>query len=155
MNIFLKLFCTLFYSGFVPKIGGTIGSIVSFLLIYCMHFLSLKYLCHLFLFIVIFLFSLKLIEIYIKKVKKKDPKEVVIDEFLGIYFGYLFMIKYELFSLKNFIIFFIFFRIFDILKPFPISFFDKNIENSFGIIFDDILAGFFAFLVFYAINSWL
>jgi len=43
-------------------------------------------------------------------------------------------------------IFFILFRFFDILKPFPVSFFDKNYKNSFGVIMDDICAGFYVVL---------
>ena len=41
---------------------------------------------------------------------------------------------------------FIFFRIFDIWKPFPISYFDKNIKNGFGIVLDDVIAGIFAII---------
>ena len=43
-------------------------------------------------------------------------------------------------------IFFILFRYFDIMKPFPVSFFDKNFKNSFGVIMDDICAGFYVVL---------
>jgi phosphatidylglycerophosphatase A len=41
---------------------------------------------------------------------------------------------------------FIFFRIFDIWKPFPISYFDKNIKNGFGIVLDDVIAGILAII---------
>jgi phosphatidylglycerophosphatase A len=41
---------------------------------------------------------------------------------------------------------FIFFRIFDIWKPFPISYFDKNIKNGFGIVLDDVVAGILAII---------
>ena len=51
-------------------------------------------------------------------------------------------------QMGNFIlfIFFILFRFFDIKKPFPINFFDKKIKNSFGVIFDDIIAGIYVVL---------
>ena len=45
-------------------------------------------------------------------------------------------------------LFFILFRYFDIMKPFPVSFFDKNFKNSFGVIMDDICAGFYVVLTF-------
>ena len=38
------------------------------------------------------------------------------------------------------------FRFFDILKPFPVSYFDKNYKNSFGVIMDDVCAGFYVVL---------
>ena len=38
----------------------------------------------------------------------------------------------------------VFFRAFDILKPFPISYFDKKYKNGFGIVLDDIIAGIFS-----------
>jgi len=38
------------------------------------------------------------------------------------------------------------FRFFDIAKPFPVSFFDKNFKNSFGVIMDDVIAGFYVVL---------
>jgi len=41
---------------------------------------------------------------------------------------------------------FIFFRIFDIWKPFPISYFDKNFKNGFGIVLDDLIAGVLAII---------
>jgi phosphatidylglycerophosphatase A len=41
---------------------------------------------------------------------------------------------------------FIFFRIFDIWKPFPISYFDTNFKNGFGIVLDDLIAGVLAII---------
>ena len=41
---------------------------------------------------------------------------------------------------------FILFRFFDIVKPFPVNFFDKKFKNSFGVIMDDIFAGFYVVL---------
>ena len=47
---------------------------------------------------------------------------------------------------------FLSFRFFDIIKPFPVSYFDKNFKNYFGIIMDDIMAGFYSMLVIYLIS---
>ena len=41
---------------------------------------------------------------------------------------------------------FVLFRFFDIVKPFPVSYFDKNFKNSFGVIMDDVCAGFYVVL---------
>ena len=41
---------------------------------------------------------------------------------------------------------------FDIIKPFPVNYFDQNFKNYFGIIIDDIMAGFYSMLVIYLIS---
>ena len=77
-----------------------------------------------------------------------DDKSIVIDEIIG----YLsFMIFFEI-NITNIIMGFLLFRFFDILKPFPISYVDKKIKNSFGVIFDDLLAGFFSGILLFYIN---
>lgn len=76
----------------------------------------------------------------VKKTYQKDPQEVVIDEIVGFFFIFLFLD----FNLKNFIIAFIFFRIFDFLKLFPINFLEEI--PYFGIILDDLMAGVYALL---------
>jgi phosphatidylglycerophosphatase A len=50
------------------------------------------------------------------------------------------------------------FRFFDIKKPFPVSFFDKNFKNSFGVIMDDVCAGLYVVLsliCFMVLSSYL
>ena len=68
-----------------------------------------------------------------------DHKEIVIDELLGVWLVCFIWWPRPL----SFLVIFLVFRFFDILKPWPIGYADKKIENSFGTIFDDILAGFF------------
>jgi phosphatidylglycerophosphatase A len=71
----------------------------------------------------------------------------VIDEFAGMWLALFISSKMNAsvditsFSLDSFIVAFILFRFFDILKPFPISYIDKNIKNGFGIVLDDLIAG--------------
>ena len=92
-----------------------------------------------------FVLSLYLINIYKKFIDKIDPPEVVIDEFLGIFIIFLFFEYFNNLSFYSILILgFILFRFFDILKPFPINWIDKNIKNSFGIIMDDIVAGIYS-----------
>ena len=77
-----------------------------------------------------------------------DDKSIVIDEIIG----YLsFMIFFDI-NITNITIGFLLFRFFDILKPFPISYVDKKIKNSFGVIFDDLLAGLFSGILLFYIN---
>ena len=78
------------------------------------------------------------------------------DEFLGIY---LIMLFYENFNSINFFIkillIFFLFRFFDILKPFPANWIDKNYKNSFGVILDDLIAGVFTLFTLFLINAFI
>ena len=102
--------------------------------------------------LVIFFYSFYAVSEYIKDNKNKDPKEVVIDEFIGQSIPiYLYEVSHE--TIKNsqeavlfYLYIFILFRYFDIKKPFPVSYFDKNFKNSFGVIMDDVCAGFYVVL---------
>lgn len=77
----------------------------------------------------------------------KDPKNVVIDEFVG----YLITIAFVPFTLKNLIIAFFIFRFLDILKPLGIRYFD-NIDNAFGVMFDDVVAGLYGMIIMLIIH---
>ena len=102
--------------------------------------------------IIIFTYSFSAVSLHIKNNENKDPKEVVIDEFIGQSIPiYLYEISHGIEKNPNqAIIFygicFVLFRYFDIMKPFPVSFFDKNFKNSFGVIMDDVCAGFYVVL---------
>jgi len=75
----------------------------------------------------------------------KDPKEIVIDEFLGQSIPLLLCGKEIFLILLSFLIF----RAFDILKPWPCNYFDQKHKNAFGVILDDVIAGFYTFLIIY------
>ena len=99
---------------------------------------------------------------YIKYNENKDPKEVIIDEFIGQSIPiYLYEISHGTEkSADEAIIFycicFVLFRFFDIVKPFPVNFFDKKFKNSFGVIIDDVVAGLYVVLtliIFMVIKS--
>ena len=109
--------------------------------------------------IIIFFISLYAVNIFIKDLDNKDPKEVVIDEFIGQSIPIsLYEIAHEGSKdinqvLTFYFIMFILFRIFDIAKPYPVSYYDKNFKNSFGVIMDDVAAGLYvvAVLVLYMV----
>ena len=92
-------------------------------------------------------------EYFYKKFTNKDPKEIVIDEFIGQSIPiYLYEVAHDIPKetdqvLKFYFIMFILFRIFDIVKPYPVSYYDKNFKNSFGVIMDDVCAGLYVALV--------
>jgi len=147
------LFVTMFGLGKVKKIPGTLGSLVTIIILYIFfHILNLSSNIILIFLVIIFIYSFSAIATYIKDIEDKDPKEVIIDEFVGQSIPiYLYEISHGIEkSSDEAIIFygvcFVLFRFFDIAKPFPVSFFDSNFKNSFGIIMDDVCAGFYVVL---------
>ncbi len=147
------LFVTMFGLGKVKKIPGTIGSLTTVIILYLFfHIINLSQNLILIFLIIIFFYSFLAVEIYIKEKENKDPKEVVIDEFIGQSIPiYLYEISHSTVKSSDeaiifYIICFILFRFFDIVKPYPINFFDKNFKNSFGVIMDDVFAGFYVVL---------
>ena len=156
------LFVTLFGIGKIKKIPGSFASLATTIfLFFLFHILNVSPNIVLFSLIVIFFISLYTINIFIKDLTNKDPKEVVIDEFIGQSIPIcLYEIAHEGSKetdqvLTSYFIMFILFRIFDIVKPYPVSYYDKNFKNSFGVVMDDVCAGLYvvAVLVLYMVIS--
>ncbi len=148
INILVKFLVTGFYSGKIIYMPGTFGTLVGVLIFQLISLNSL--LNNIFLLLILFFLSLLLLNYSYKEsiFLNKDDKSIVIDEI----FGYLiFMIFFEN-NLTNLLVGFILFRFFDIIKPFPISLVDKNIKNSFGVMFDDVIAALFSGIGLFLFN---
>ena len=92
-----------------------------------------------------FLVGIITIRPLIKENKEKDPSFVIIDEFMGQLLTFSFMGTISVCPIL--LIFgFLFFRLFDILKPWPVSFFDRKVHSAFGVMADDFMAGLYASL---------
>ena len=148
------IFVTLFGIGKIKKIPGTFASLFTTLLLFFLfNILNFSPNIILVIIVLIFFISFFAIKIYIKDLSNKDPKEVVIDEVIGQSIPlYLYEVSHNITndsidSLKFYLIIFILFRFFDIVKPFPVNYFDKNFKNSFGVIMDDVCAGLYVALV--------
>ena len=153
IKTFNTLFVTMFGLGKVPKIPGTFGSLATVIILYFFfHILNISSNIILVSLIIIFIYSFSAVSAHIKDNEDKDPKEVIIDEFIGQSIPiYLYEISHGTEKSPDeavifYFICFILFRFFDIAKPFPVSFFDKNFKNSFGVIMDDVCAGFYVVL---------
>ena len=140
------LFVTMFGLGKVPKIPGTFGSLATVIILYLFfHKLNISANIILIGLIIIFVYSFSAISAHIKDNENKDPKEVIIDEFIGQSIPiYLYEISHGTEkSPDEAIIFYgiccLLFRFFDIATPFPVSFFDKNFKNSLCAIMDGVL----------------
>ena len=147
------LLVTMFGLGKIKFMPGTFGSFATtIILFYLFHSLNISSNIILIGLIIIFIYSFYAVSSYIKNSENKDPREIVIDEFLGQSIPiYLYEISHGTTKESNeaivyYGLFFILFRYFDIIKPFPVNFFDKNFKNSFGVIMDDICAGLYVVL---------
>ena len=132
MNKFSQIFSSLFFIGYIKWIPGTIGSLISLIIITILNDFINKNL-FIFLFVVLLILSIIFIEKYSKYIKKYDAKEIIIDEFLGIYLIIIATNDFNYFfnDYIKFLLIFIFFRFFDIIKPFPAKWVDKNIKNAY------------------------
>ena len=153
IKIFNLLFVTMFGLGKIKFIPGTIGSLATVLILYFFFFfLHIDSNLILLGILIIFIYSFVAIANHTKNSENKDPGEIVIDEFIGQSIP-IFLYEVSHRAVKEpdeAIIFygvcFILFRYFDIVKPFPVSYFDKKHKNSFGVIMDDVCAGFYVVL---------
>ena len=150
---FNSIFVTMFSLGRIGFIPGTFGSLVTVIFLFvCFHILNIPSNIILIVLVITFVYSFIAIENYTENDENKDPGEIIIDEFIGQSIPiYLYEISHGTVKEPNeAIIFygvcFILFRYFDIVKPFPVSYFDKKHKNSFGVIMDDVCAGFYVVL---------
>ena len=153
IKIFNYLFVTCFGIGSFRYAPGTITSLITTVFLFSLfHIINLSSNIILFILLIVFIYSFYAVTNYIKDSDNKDPKEVVIDEFIGQSIPiYLYEVSHG--TIKDtqeailfYLYIFILFRYFDIKKPFPVSFFDKKFKNSFGVIFDDVIAGLYVVL---------
>ena len=153
IKTFNYLFVTCFGIGSFRYAPGTITSLVTTVFLFSLfHIINLSSNIILFILVLVFIYSFYAVSHYIKNNENKDPKEVVVDEFIGQSIPiYLYEVSHG--TIKDsqeavlfYLYIFILFRYFDIKKPFPVNFFDKKFKNSFGVIFDDVVAGLYVVL---------
>ncbi len=133
-------FITVAYSGLSPKAPGTVGSLVSLLFIILL--IQVVPPSTLFLLtILISVIAVKQIDIYEKHTGTHDSKTIVIDELVGMWFAFLIAGA----TADNWIwlgvLSFVYFRLFDILKPSIIGRIDRDVKGGLGVVGDDIVAG--------------
>ena len=157
INILLSTF---FGCGYLTKLSGTVTSAVTAIFIYIayeiLRYNNLK--ISIIFFIILFFYSFYAVKDSESEFKNKDPRQIVIDEVLGQSMPLILLLylnqtnQINIFIEIYYILSFFFFRFFDILKPFPVNYFDKNHKNYFGIIMDDIMAGLYSMLLIYLVS---
>lgn len=138
LNIFEKAFGSALFTGYIPIASGTFGSIVALLIFLIPGFESTNILIPaIIITAVIGTFTADRFE----KVYGHDPAQCTIDEVVGMWITLLYVPK----EIINLVIAFLVWRIFDIMKPYPASLFDR-MKGGIGIMMDDIAAAFYALL---------
>lgn len=139
----INSFVTCFGLGRSPYAPGTFGSLFGLFVVYLLSFFNWP---TFFLFTVLLCTtSILLVGFYLESASSKDPKEVVIDEVVGILISFMLVPVTGL----TLVIGFLLFRFFDILKPPPISFFDRKVPGATGVMADDVVAGIIVNLFFH------
>ncbi len=132
----MELLATGLFTGKLPKMPGTWGSI--FAAICCYFFWPENVYVQLLVIGITFLISVVSADYVSKKLGDKDPDEVVIDEILGIEITFLGL--HAAHNVKVAFLGLILFRVIDIMKPPPIKWFEK-FPGGLGITVDDAVAG--------------
>ncbi|WP_448588340.1 phosphatidylglycerophosphatase A family protein [Thermocrinis sp.] len=140
-----ELVATGFYVGRIRYAPGTVGTLLGVPLAYLFGF---KWWLVLLVGVSFYFLALKSVEYMIGITRERDPEEVVIDEVLGYLFCFLLVEP----TLKALVLAFFLFRTLDILKPFPISLFER-LPGAHGVIADDVVAGLLTGFILYIILS--
>jgi len=136
--------------GRIKYAPGTFASLAScFLFLLLIIFFNFTFIF--FITLIIFLYSFIAINNSFDEFKSDDPQEIVVDEVAGQLLSLLAIPIYEtLYPLPVIyycIASFILFRLFDVLKPYPVNYVDNNIKGALGIMLDDVLAAFYSIIV--------
>tara|TARA_B100001996_G_scaffold103655_1_gene77919 strand:- start:470 stop:955 length:486 start_codon:yes stop_codon:yes gene_type:complete len=140
----IHFFATLGGIGKIKYAPGTFGSLFAFLsFIYLSHYINMIPVTA-----GVILFAIWICERASANLIDKDHKSIIIDELAGMWLALLpaLYLSTQMSRSSYALMAFIFFRLFDIWKPFPISYFDQKIKNGFGIVLDDLLAGILAII---------
>jgi len=140
MDRLIMALATGFYVGKIAKAPGTWGSLAAFLPWLLIKDLPLPaYLLVLLVVLIVGFFVAGSAE---KIIDCPDAGCIVIDEFLGMFITLIAVPQHPVALFLGFVLF----RIFDIAKPFPVSWFDQKIHGGTGIMMDDVIAGLYALI---------
>ena len=147
----VSLFCTWFGTGLIPKVGGTTGTLAALPFAWLIrHYTGMEGL--LFGAVAVFFLGWLATNYYMRRFRTKhDPREVVIDEVAAIWLVLACLPADN----SSYVVGFILFRMFDILKPWPISWADRRVHGGFGVMIDDIMAAVMAIAAYWAFMTLL
>jgi phosphatidylglycerophosphatase A len=146
MNRFFLFFATGFGLGYFPFAPGTLGTLIAIPVYYFLSNISSP--IYEITLIAFFFLSSWISENAERYFGKKDDPRIVIDEVMGFFITMLWVNK----TLPSILIGFLLFRVFDILKPFPIRRLEKRWKGGFGVVLDDVLAGIYGNIILHLIE---
>lgn len=150
-GFFTVLFLSWFYSGKSPKAPGTVGSLATLPLIYFLHYLQINIYSLLALIVALYAVAVIVTENMQSKYGLHDPQWVVIDEVIGMLITWSFAMTVDfptLFLVTGL------FRLFDIIKIWPASWFDR-LHHGFGTITDDVVSGVYAGIIVFIVQKFI
>lgn len=128
-------------SGAAPKAPGTFGTLAAIPLYLLLAQLPIA--AYAIAIIAAFVFGVYLCDQASKDMGVHDHGGIVWDEFVGYWIAMIALPFHWVWIIAGFVLF----RVFDILKPWPISWLDKRVHGGFGIMIDDVIAGIFAAVI--------
>ncbi|NVO99323.1 phosphatidylglycerophosphatase A [Photobacterium damselae subsp. damselae] len=144
------LLATGFGSGLAPIVPGTVGTLAAIPLYWVLA--QLPFLLYLLAIVIAAIIGVTICQKISDDMKVHDHGSIVWDEFVGFWIT---MAIAPTISWQWILAGFILFRFFDMLKPWPISWLDKHVSGGFGIMIDDIVAGFMAMISLWFVGYWL
>ncbi len=149
MRRFIILFATWWGTGYSPIASGTVGTLAAIPLYLLLVRLSIPY--YLLLLISLTLFSCWVSGRAETIFNEKDSSKIVIDEVIG----YLVTMTGASLSLSSVILGFFLFRFFDIVKVPPANIIDRRMENGWGVVLDDVVAGVYACVILHLLLRFI
>jgi len=134
----VTILATGFFIGNMPVAPGTFGTVLGLPLCFLLSGLDLPF--AVLLSIIFVLFAIWIAHDAEIILKKKDPGCIVIDEIAGIMVTFLGLP----FNITTAVAGFLIFRLFDILKPFPIRHLERKLSGGAGVVLDDVVAGIYS-----------
>jgi len=138
MKFISKVFATFFGAGYFPVAPGTFASLIT-ALVYKFFLAQWEWGLYVRLWLAVFLVGLVFSTLFSRELRQKDPGQIVIDEVCGQMTA-LFLVPA---SWLPVLLSFLLFRLFDVVKPYPIRRLER-LEEGLGIMADDVLAGLYA-----------
>lgn len=148
----IEFFATAGFVGLSPVAPGTLGTLVAIPLAFALAQGGSNF--YLLATLVLIVFSIWISELHERMLGTHDSKQIVIDEVVG----YLVTFAWLPMNWMSLAAAFVLFRIFDILKPWPISVLDARVKGGLGVVVDDLAAGLVANLILQFVLSkttWL
>ncbi len=139
INLFEKIVGSGFFTGYIPIASGTFGSLIAIVVYLIPGFEQLQIILPS---IVILFFYGVYVSSKFENVYGKDPSQCTVDEVVGTWIALIALPKTAYIIITSFLIW----RVFDIIKPFPVRNSEK-LPGGWGIMIDDVIAGFYSLII--------